>query len=86
MKATITSKAQITLPKDLRLLLGVGPGDRIVFFESRQVASAATKAWRSSQADLSDAVMGLTATGLGAQHVLTFDKKACSLASYRLIG
>lgn len=31
MKATITSKAQITLPKDLRLLLGVGPGDRIVF-------------------------------------------------------
>ena len=31
VKATITSKAQITLPKDLRLLLGVGPGDRIVF-------------------------------------------------------
>jgi len=31
MKATITSKGQITLPKDLRQLLGVGPGDRIVF-------------------------------------------------------
>ena len=31
VKATITSKAQITLPKDLRLLLGFGPGDRIVF-------------------------------------------------------
>lgn len=158
MEAAITSKAQITLPKDLRLLLGVGPGDRIVFepqpdgsarvaraqessfaalrgilprparartidemneavaqaaaaghagikrkaqcldvlerllgfgalsFESRQVAAAATKAWRSSKADFSDAMIGLTATGLSARHVLTHDKKAYSLSAYRLIA
>ena len=66
----------------LERLLGFGA----LSFESRQVASAATKAWRSSQADFSDAVIGLTATGLGAQHVLTYDKKACSLAAYRSIG
>jgi predicted nucleic-acid-binding protein len=66
----------------LERLLGFGG----LSFESRQVASAATKAWRSSQADFSDAIIGLTAAGLGAQHVLTFDKKACSLAPYRLIA
>ena len=66
----------------LERLLGFGA----LSFESRQVASAATKAWRSSQADFSDAVIGLTAAGLGAQTVLTFDKKACSLAPYRLIA
>ena len=29
--ATITSKGQITLPKAIRDLLGVKPGDRVVF-------------------------------------------------------
>ena len=66
----------------LERLLGFGA----LSFESRQVASAATKAWRSSQADFSDAMIELTAAGLGARHVLTFDKKACSLAAYRLIA
>lgn len=63
-------------------LLGFGA----LSFESRQVAAAATKAWRSSRADFSDAMIGLTATGLGARHVLTHDKKACSLPAYRLIA
>ena len=29
--ATLTSKGQLTLPKDVRDALGVGPGDRIDF-------------------------------------------------------
>jgi AbrB family looped-hinge helix DNA binding protein len=29
--ATITSKGQLTLPKDVRDALGVGPGDRVDF-------------------------------------------------------
>lgn len=31
--STITSKGQITLPKEVREKLGVGPGDRIAFTE-----------------------------------------------------
>jgi len=31
--ATITSKGQITIPKDVRLRLGVGTGDRVEFVE-----------------------------------------------------
>lgn len=29
--ATLTSKGQLTLPKDVREALGVGPGDRVDF-------------------------------------------------------
>jgi AbrB family looped-hinge helix DNA binding protein len=29
--ATVTSKGQLTLPKEVRLALGVGPGDRVEF-------------------------------------------------------
>lgn len=29
--ATITSKGQLTLPKDVRVAMGVGPGDRVDF-------------------------------------------------------
>lgn len=29
--ATLTSKGQLTLPRDVRLAMGVGPGDRVDF-------------------------------------------------------
>lgn len=29
--ATLTSKGQLTLPKEVRTALGVGPGDRVTF-------------------------------------------------------
>lgn len=29
--ATLTSKCQLTLPKEVRVALGVGPGDRVDF-------------------------------------------------------
>jgi AbrB family looped-hinge helix DNA binding protein len=29
--ATLTSKGQLTLPKEVRLAMGVGPGDRVDF-------------------------------------------------------
>ncbi len=31
--STVTTKGQVTIPQDLRLLLGIGPGDS-VFFEA----------------------------------------------------
>lgn len=33
--ATITSKGQLTLPKDVREALGVGPGDQVTFVRMR---------------------------------------------------
>jgi len=52
VKATITSKAQITLPKDLRLLLGVGPGDRIVFEPQPDGSARVARAQEPSFASL----------------------------------
>jgi len=34
--ATITSKGQITIPKDVRVRLGVGTGDRVEFIEIKE--------------------------------------------------
>ncbi len=31
--ATVTSKGQITIPKDVRVRLGIGTGDRVEFVE-----------------------------------------------------
>ncbi len=31
--ATVTTKGQLTLPKDVRTALGVGPGDRVDFVQ-----------------------------------------------------
>jgi AbrB family looped-hinge helix DNA binding protein len=31
--ATVTSKGQLTIPKDVREALGVGPGDRVEFVQ-----------------------------------------------------
>lgn len=52
MKATVTSKAQITLPKDLRQLLGVVPGDRIVFEAQPDGSARVTRATEPSFAAL----------------------------------
>ena len=32
--ATVTSKGQITIPKPIRQVLGVHPGDRVVFWQA----------------------------------------------------
>lgn len=55
-------------------------------FESRQLARTATTAWRGSNADFADALVGLAAAELGAAFVLTFDQKACLLTSHQLLA
>lgn len=55
-------------------------------FESRKLARNASTAWRASNADFANAMVGLAAADLGAEFVLTFDKKACSLTSHRLLA
>ena len=55
-------------------------------FESRKLARNATLAWRGSKADSAAAMIGPVAAELGAEFVLSFDKKnACALASHRLL-
>jgi AbrB family looped-hinge helix DNA binding protein len=45
--ATLTSKGQLTLPKDVRTALGVGPGDRVDFVRMEDGNFAVMPATRS---------------------------------------
>jgi AbrB family looped-hinge helix DNA binding protein len=45
--ATLTSKGQLTLPKEVRIALGVGPGDRVTFVRMEDGNFAVLPATRS---------------------------------------
>ena len=49
MIATLTSKAQITMPKDIRELLGLKPGDKVDFMPQPDGRVTVAKAARSGQ-------------------------------------
>jgi antitoxin PrlF len=49
MIATLTSKAQITLPKGIRELLALKPGDKVDFTPEPDGRITVTKATRTSQ-------------------------------------
>jgi AbrB family looped-hinge helix DNA binding protein len=48
MLATLTSKSQITLPKDIRLLLQLEPGDKIAFLPMPDGQITVSKANKAS--------------------------------------
>ncbi len=52
MLATLTSKSQITLPKDVRALLQLEPGDKIAFLPLPDGQITVTKANKASFAKL----------------------------------
>jgi AbrB family looped-hinge helix DNA binding protein len=45
--ATLTSKGQVTIPREVRIALGVGPGDRLDFVKLEDGAFAIVPASRS---------------------------------------
>lgn len=63
--ATITSKGQLTLPKDVRAAMGVGPGDRVDFVRME---------------DGNFAVMPATHSVKSLKGIVTRPKKPVSLA------
>ena len=56
-----------------------------IVVESAELVWKALRAWRSSAADLSDALIGQVAAAHGAQRVLTFDKAAAKLQGFELL-
>ncbi len=67
--ATLTSKGQITLPKEIRDTLGVHPGDRVLFWRNPQgqvVVEAETVDLRSLRGMLRDKGPRLTVEEMNA--------------------
>ena len=58
---------------------------RQIVVESAEIAWRALRAWGSSAADFSDALIGEIALAAGAGKVLTFDKAAAKLPSFELL-
>lgn len=61
--ATMTSKGQITVPKDVRTALGVGPGDRLAFriaADGTVTVEAETVDLRSLRGSVKSRVHGVT--------------------------
>ena len=52
MLSTLTSKAQITLPKDVRLMLQLEPGDKVAFVPQANGQIVVSKASKASFANL----------------------------------
>lgn len=52
MLSTLTSKAQITLPKDVRLMLQLEPGDKVAFVPQANGQIMVSKASKASFASL----------------------------------
>ena len=65
-KAKITSKGQITLPKQIRDLLGVHPGDQVVFrpTEAGVVVEASTIDLLTLRGALKPKAKGVTVEGM----------------------
>ena len=67
--ATLTSKGQITVPKDVREALGVRPGDRLAFHirgDGTVTVEAETVDLRSLRAIVKPAVRGVTLEAMNA--------------------
>lgn len=59
---------------------------RQIAIERPEVAWRALRAWKTSSADLSDALIGQLALASGCTKVVTFDKAASRLEGFELLG
>ncbi len=61
-------------------------GTRQVVVEDADLVWRALRAWHSSAADFSDALLGEVALARGCEKIVTFDKAAARLAGFDLLG
>lgn len=59
---------------------------RQILVEQSEAAWRALRAWKESQADLSDALIGQVGLAAGCSKVVTFDKAAAKLGGFELLA
>lgn len=68
LKATVSEKGQVTIPKALRDRLGIRPGEVLEFREDRQGRLVAAKA--STHEDVWDRVTGILDSGRSTDEII----------------
>ena len=82
---TLTSKGQITLPTSIRQVLGVGPGDRLVF-EQRGSDVVVSRADAEHEDPAIGALLGLLEADIQAGRHLGFFPKQLAQAMLANVG
>ncbi len=74
MATTITSKGQVTIPKPVRDLLGVGPGSRVEFRRAADGSVVIERADRVSQASRLADLVGIAGPGLSTDEIMAITR------------
>ncbi len=72
MNPALTVKSQVTVPKEIRLFLGIGPGERITFepMADGRVAISPVKPHQRSAADPFERMKGSGKAGIRTERVM----------------
>lgn len=74
MATTITSKGQVTIPKPVRDLLGVGPGSRVEFRRAADGSVVIEKADSTKQPDRLASLVGIAGPGLSTDEIMAITR------------
>jgi antitoxin PrlF len=74
MATTVTSKGQVTIPKPVRDLLGVGPGSRVEFRRARDGSIVIEKVATTSQPSRFDSLVGIAGPGLSTDEIMAITR------------
>ena len=74
MATTITSKGQVTIPKPVRDLLGVGPGSRVEFRRAADGSVVIEKADSTNQPDRLASLVGIAGPGLSTDEIMAITR------------
>ena len=74
MATTITSKGQVTIPKPVRDLLGVGPGSRVEFRRAADGSVVIERADSTNQPDRLANLVGIAGPGLSTDEIMAITR------------
>jgi AbrB family looped-hinge helix DNA binding protein len=74
MATTITSKGQVTIPKPVRDLLGVGPGSRVEFRRTADGSVVIERADSTNQPDPLASLVGIAGPGLSTDEIMAITR------------
>ena len=74
MSATVTSKGQITIPKRVRDLLGIGPGSRVDFERGSDGRIVLVKAGKKGRATRFARLRGHAGKGLSTDAIMAMTR------------
>jgi AbrB family looped-hinge helix DNA binding protein len=74
MATTVTSKGQVTIPKPVRDLLGVGPGSRVEFRRAADGSIVIEKADSATQTSRLASLVGIAGPGLSTDEIMAITR------------